>query len=78
MTTLIGLVWWLFVLGASWQSWKAWGPASAFASLIGLNLAAALLPGTLWFGTLVTLGATVLIGARAEAAQQKQLAVYRS
>jgi hypothetical protein len=72
MSVLIGLVWWAFVFGAAFQSWKAWGGASALGCVLGLYLAWALLP---WgVGAVLTLGAAVAIGARAEGAQQRQIA----
>jgi hypothetical protein len=74
METLFGLVWWAFVVGASWQAWKAWGAGAAFATLGGLYFAYVILP----FGWLLTVGAAVAVGAKAEGAQQKQLAMYRS
>lgn len=70
MTWLLGLLWWAFVLGAAFQSWKAWGGASALGCVLGLYLASQLLP----LGALLTFCASVVIGARAETAQQKQLA----
>ncbi|HMV66394.1 MAG TPA: hypothetical protein PKA64_06055 [Myxococcota bacterium] len=71
MGMLLGLVWWAFVLGASFQAWKAWGGASALGCVLGLYLIWALLPWGL--GGLLTVGAAVAIGARAEGAQQRQL-----
>ena len=77
MATLFSLVWWTFVLGASWQAWKAWGPGTALGALLGLWFGWTLL-GQGLIAIIATLGAAVAIGARAETAQQKQLAIYRS
>lgn len=75
LTTLFGLLWWGVVLAASYQAWRAWGKGPAIGTTIGLYLLTTLLPALV--GGILTLGIAVVIGARAEGAQQRLLSLYR-